>query len=103
MSDPAAERRGHCAMCGEMTHTGNTRSGVRSGRLLCGECSETVVYYEVECLDCGWRHSQSGMAYQWYHLRQNVQREGNSHEKEKYNFEDERHVTAWRYLGTGDD
>lgn len=94
---------GHCALCGEVTATDAPRTGIRAGRLLCANCAVREVIYTAECIHCEWTHTCAGPAHQWYHLRQNAQQAANTHEKEMYHFEDERHLTAWRYLGTGDD
>lgn len=96
MSENETERTAHCAECGKEAIADGERAGVRAGRLLCSDCADRHVVYVVECLDCDFEHSCEDSAYNWYHARQRVQQEGNSHENRKQSFENENHETAWR-------
>lgn len=96
MSSEQSTRTGCCARCTEETIADGKRAGPRAGRLLCADCADKGVVYVTECLDCGWTYRQEGPEYNWFHIRQRVQQEGNSHESEKKAFEDESHETVWR-------
>lgn len=92
----ATERTGHCAECGSETPADGERGGVCAGRLLCTDCADAEVVFHAQCLDCDWSATIDGRAYNWYHLRQRAQHEGNNHEDKQRVFEDESHETVWR-------
>lgn len=95
-SEEATERGASCAECGNHAELDGENAGIRAGRLLCRKCADRDVVYVVECVDCDWEYAFRDFMFNWYHTRQRVQQEGNSHEDRNRVFEDEKHETVWR-------